>query len=308
MIPIMTTRDRDALRSRMFEQCRGPSGYAGPRHPTTGCSFPDGRSSPDGGIGFVNGEFVQQRPPRPQKVCECRERWRIACALGDGGFGTGIVEQWRFIRTDDDAPIYVVGPRGKRIDVHDPEKLREYLDGPRDADPKDAGPRDAFDHAIGLFVCGAGTGIGKTVVGTLAVAELLRWGRDQGRIPISYRGCRFMNTIEFHDLAWRGRDAFHDVVHGDADFPEDESVDAWSVDLFMLDEIGREASSSEKTLRGREAQEMFLRHRQTIRRPTIVCGAMSSRQQVGDKLGAQTASLLRDTTVEVQVIGDDLRG
>lgn len=301
MIPVMLNRDREELRARMFASCQDPSGYVGTRHAVTGCAFPDGRCSPDGGVEFVDGVFVQARAPRPQRPCECRERWRIACALGDGGFGTKILEVWRFANVNDPTGIFVEGLGenvGKRIDVlaeHRPT-LQHYL----------ADPAAAFEGPRGLFLCGARSGIGKTVIGTLTIARLLQWGRETGRIATSYRGCRFMTTLEFMDVAWRGRDAFRDVIQGDSDFPQDEEVDAWSVDLFMLDEITREASSPEKIRQGREAQEMFFRHRQTIRRPTIVCGAVG-RREIADRLGQQTSSLLRGTTVEVEVTGDDLR-
>lgn len=179
------------------------------------------------------------------------------------------------------------------IEVADRTHLDPYV---RDAATASPGAR-------GVFVWGAGSGGGKTTLATLLCARLVQWVFHQTRTIARLTECRYMGMYEFSDLARRGRHAFLDRI-GEGE--NARTVDAWSVEVMVVDDLGREPGSPDAVRRAREALEAMLRHRKSLARPTILAGSLRPADLI-EVLGPQMASLIRETMVPVEVVGEDRR-
>lgn len=229
--------------------------------------FPNAKH-PENGCG-VNPECVIGDALRE---CACFDLFRCMHKHGDYGFNP---QMFRHSIED--------------LQFHDRSVLDGYL-----KDPKVAwAGKGLYIHSSGSIGCG------KTTLAHLVTRYLYAWKDKHARGDYH---AWYMLSHEFADRSWRGRDGFKEQIQWSDSI---EDIDLWSVDLFVLDEFGREGAYDErKVAAGRSLFESFLRER--AYRPTIIVSHIAPKD-VGRMMGDQTVSLLSDMAV-VELVGEDRRG
>ena len=181
----------------------------------------------------------------------------------------------------------------EEIIVDDREPLHQYL----------ADPKTVWHEGKGLYIWSDAMGVGKTTLAHLVVRQLYSW-RYLARQPGDYRAW-YMLSGEFADRAhWKGRDGFLEKYDWGNDRVED--LDLFGVDLFVLDELGRENRDDRRTQSGRYMMEHLLRERQN--RVTIMVSHHPPKE-VTNMYGEHVASMMARSmaTVNVSVKNGDRR-
>jgi DNA replication protein DnaC len=144
---------------------------------------------------------------------------------------------------------------------------------------------DYVDQGLGLLFTGA-RGIGKTMLATLVLKELIRAGY----------GCRYStysSAMEMYTAGWRDRDERRRF--------EEKFV---HTKVLLLDDMGREAKSSNNMQES--TFEHILRNRVQSCRPTI----LTTNLDYGDleeAYGSSAMSLLSEQSMVMEMTGDNFR-
>ena len=147
------------------------------------------------------------------------------------------------------------------------------------------GHEDYIDQGLGLLFTGK-RGIGKTMLATLVLKELIRAGYP----------CYFSTypvAMEMHSAGRRGRNEKRRF--------EEKFL---NTRVLLLDDIGREAKSSNKMQES--TFEHILRHRVQFCRPTIVTTSLSY-EDLEEGYGASAVSLLSEQSRVMDMTGDNFR-
>ena len=265
------------IRTRVLANCRDRTGYADACDPQNGCTWP--ARGPTSGFRLdADGGFHVQDAKGPLRCACIKDRFSAARCLAEAGFS------WRLLADHFLADIEVVDRAALDAFVVDPRRV--YADG------------------RALYVWGRQIGQGKTTLATLVAAQLWTWKRDNR--SGGYPGACFMQMLDFCERAWVGREGFVEDLDEGIEFGR-RKVDLWAVaGPLVIDEVGREASSTAKAAAGRSMLEMMLRDRQRQPAPTILCGSLEP-ADIAARLGEQVDSLLSEMATFVEVVGPDRR-
>lgn len=232
-----------------------------------GCRGPTGypQIHPRTGCQYASGQ-----PPRK---CECLALYSCIQRHADYGFDPALFHH------DLDAII-----------LEDPAPLDRYL----------ADPARVWHDGLGCYIWGASIGIGKTTVAHQIVRRLYCWLLDaalaSGHPAFEDYRAWYMLSGDMADRAhWKGRDGFVETwinSHG-----EDYPIDIFTVQLLVLDELGRENRDARRSTAGREMLEQMLRERHG--KITILAGH-DPPDMIGQRYGEHVESLVAGMTI-VQV-------